>query len=123
MIAIPSTSRIISCCAAGRLKPPPRDLANHIQLGALSSCLQLVPGSISSGFCEPELVRRQPAPKHFDDEAPDGLLSVWSEDPDAGFEARLARAGFDLERDRPGRGGRRHAVYLARGRASGGGAR
>ncbi len=46
----------------------------------------------------------------------DGILAVWSEDPDAAFEHRLRRAGFDVERKRPGRGGRRHAVYLARGR-------
>jgi spermidine synthase len=44
---------------------------------------------------------------------PQGLFSVWSEDPDTGFERRLRRAGFQLERVRPGRGGRRHAVYLA----------
>jgi spermidine synthase len=42
-----------------------------------------------------------------------GVLAVWSEDPDAGFEARLTAAGFAWERRRPGRGGPRHAVYLA----------
>jgi spermidine synthase len=42
-----------------------------------------------------------------------GVLAVWSEDPDAAFERRLKRAGFDVERKRPGHGGRRHAVYLA----------
>lgn len=46
--------------------------------------------------------------------AGDGVLAVWSEDPDAGFERRLRRAGFRWERTRPGRGGRRHAVYLVR---------
>lgn len=47
---------------------------------------------------------------------PGGVLAVWSEDPDAAFERRLARAGFEVRRQRPGRGGRRHAVYLARRR-------
>jgi spermidine synthase len=46
--------------------------------------------------------------------ATEGLLAIWSEDPDAAFERRLAHAGFEVERKRPGRGGRRHAVYLAR---------
>jgi spermidine synthase len=46
-----------------------------------------------------------------------GVFAIWSEDPDAAFERRLGSAGFDVERKRPGRGGRRHAVYLARRRA------
>jgi spermidine synthase len=46
--------------------------------------------------------------------APGGLLAIWSEDPDAAFERRLGGAGFEVERSRPGRGGRRHVVYLAR---------
>jgi spermidine synthase len=44
---------------------------------------------------------------------PGGVLAVWSEDPDAGFEARLTAAGFAWERRRPGRGGPRHTLYLA----------
>ncbi len=44
----------------------------------------------------------------------DGIFAVWSEDPDKGFERRLRDAGFDFEKQRPGRGGRRHVVYLAR---------
>jgi spermidine synthase len=43
----------------------------------------------------------------------EGVLAIWSEDPDAAFEARLCRAGFSVRRQRPGRGGRRHAIYLA----------
>jgi spermidine synthase len=46
--------------------------------------------------------------------APGGVLAVWSEDTDAGFEARLGAAGFRWERRRPGRGGPRHILYLAR---------
>jgi spermidine synthase len=47
--------------------------------------------------------------------APDGVFAIWSEAPDAAFERRLARAGFvDVAVHRPGRGGRRHAVYVAR---------
>jgi spermidine synthase len=42
-----------------------------------------------------------------------GIFAVWSEDPDAAFEKRLRWAGFEIERHRPGKGGRRHAVYLA----------
>ena len=44
---------------------------------------------------------------------PDGILAIWSEAPDPLFERELGRAGFSLRRERPGRGGRRHAVYLA----------
>lgn len=46
--------------------------------------------------------------------AKDGIYAVWSEDPDRGFEGRLRQAGFRFDTLRPGRGGRRHAVYLAR---------
>jgi spermidine synthase len=44
---------------------------------------------------------------------PGGVLSVWSEDPDAAFEKRLAAAGFRVERSRPESGGPRHVVYVA----------
>jgi hypothetical protein len=56
---------------------------------------------------------------------PGGVFAVWSEEPDAAFESRLGGAGFTWERRRPGRGGPRHALYLAGaapGRASRGGA-
>jgi spermidine synthase len=43
-----------------------------------------------------------------------GVLAVWSEDPDPAFEKRLKSAGFSVNRQRPGRGGRRHMVYIAR---------
>ncbi|OGR00553.1 MAG: spermidine synthase [Deltaproteobacteria bacterium RIFOXYD12_FULL_55_16] len=43
-----------------------------------------------------------------------GVLAVWSEDPDKAFEKRLQAAGFSVARQRPGRGGRRHVVYIAR---------
>jgi spermidine synthase len=44
----------------------------------------------------------------------DGVFAVWSEDPDQAFEKRLKAAGFSVNRQRPGRGGRRHVVYIAR---------
>jgi spermidine synthase len=43
-----------------------------------------------------------------------GILAVWSEDPDAAFEKRLAAAGFRVERRKPGKGGPRHVVYVGR---------
>ncbi len=43
-----------------------------------------------------------------------GVLGVWVEAPDRGFEARLRRRGFRVETVRPGRGGLRHSVVLAR---------
>lgn len=46
--------------------------------------------------------------------ASNGVFAVWSEDPDKPFERRLTRAGFSFQQQRPGRGGRRHVVYLAR---------
>lgn len=46
--------------------------------------------------------------------APGGVFAVWSEDADAAFEKRLAVAGFEVKRERPGKGGPRHVVYVAR---------
>lgn len=43
-----------------------------------------------------------------------GIFAVWSEDPDQAFEKRLKAAGFTVHQQRPGRGGRRHVVYIAR---------
>ncbi len=43
-----------------------------------------------------------------------GVLAVWSEDPARSFEKRLKAAGFCVNRQRPGRGGRRHVVYIAK---------
>ncbi len=45
---------------------------------------------------------------------PGGMFGVWGENPDAAFEKRLTSSGFQWERLRPGRGGLRHVVYLAR---------
>lgn len=42
-----------------------------------------------------------------------GVLAVWSEEPDAAFAQRLAKAGFAVEVHRLGKP-RRHVVYLAR---------
>ncbi len=44
----------------------------------------------------------------------EGVLAVWSEDPDKAFEKRLKAAGFSVNRQRPGRGGGRHVVFIAR---------
>jgi len=44
---------------------------------------------------------------------PGGVYAVWSEEPHPPFEARLRRAGFSVERVHAGRGGARHAVYVA----------
>src|SRR5215218_2241769 len=43
-----------------------------------------------------------------------GILAVWSEEPDAAFEKALRTGGFAVERRKPGKGGPRHSVYLAR---------
>ncbi len=43
-----------------------------------------------------------------------GVFAIWSEAPDDGFEKRVKGVGFSLERRRAGKGGRSHAVYLAR---------
>jgi spermidine synthase len=42
-----------------------------------------------------------------------GVFGVWSEAPDAAFAKRLRRAGFAVEKARPGHGGLRHVVYTA----------
>jgi spermidine synthase len=44
---------------------------------------------------------------------PGGVFAVWGENPDAGFEGRLAAAGLTVRCERPGKGGYRHAVWVA----------
>jgi spermidine synthase len=46
--------------------------------------------------------------------SPGGVFAVWGENPDAAFEMRLASVGFTVDRQRPGRGGLRHVVYVGR---------
>ncbi len=43
----------------------------------------------------------------------DGVFSIWGENPDVGFEKRLAAAGFAVKCERPGKGAYRHAVWVA----------
>lgn len=45
---------------------------------------------------------------------PGGTLAVWGENPDIGFEKRLIAAGLTVRCERPGKGGYRHAVWIAR---------
>lgn len=44
---------------------------------------------------------------------PGGVLGVWGENYDEGFDKRLRSAGFSVSIKRPGRGGLLHAVFLA----------
>jgi spermidine synthase len=45
---------------------------------------------------------------------PGGVFAIWGENYDQAFDKRLSAAGFSVFSDRPGRGGLRHVVYLAR---------
>ena len=45
---------------------------------------------------------------------PGGVLGVWAEAREQHFEARLRAQGFAVESHRPGRGGLRHWIVLAR---------
>lgn len=45
--------------------------------------------------------------------AADGVFAVWGETPDEGFVRRLQSGGFAVTTERPGRGGLRHAIFLA----------
>lgn len=45
---------------------------------------------------------------------PGGLFSIWGENYDEGFDKRLCSAGFTVSHERPGRGGFRHVVFLAK---------
>ena len=45
---------------------------------------------------------------------PCGVLAVWGEQYDEGFDKRLRSVGFTVTTERPGRGGLRHVVFLAR---------
>lgn len=45
---------------------------------------------------------------------PGGVFAVWGENYDAGFEKRLGKAGFTVISERPGRGGLRHVVFVAK---------
>ncbi len=44
---------------------------------------------------------------------PGGTFAIWGENRDAPFENRLASAGFAVRCERPGKGGYRHAVWIA----------
>jgi spermidine synthase len=44
---------------------------------------------------------------------PCGVVAVWGEQYDEGFDKRLRSAGFTVTTDRPGRGGLRHVVFVA----------
>lgn len=48
-----------------------------------------------------------------------GVFGVWAEAREAQFESRLRAQGFDVESHRPGRGGLRHWIVLARRPAAG----
>lgn len=43
-----------------------------------------------------------------------GIFAVWGENYDEGFDQRLRAAGFTVTTARPGRGGLRHVVYVAK---------
>jgi len=45
---------------------------------------------------------------------PGGVFAVWGESYDAGFDRRLCDAGFKVSTSRPGKGGLRHVVFLAK---------
>lgn len=45
---------------------------------------------------------------------PGGIFTIWGEVPDAPFEERLRQGGFTVTTSRPGRGGLRHCVFVAR---------
>jgi spermidine synthase len=46
--------------------------------------------------------------------APDGILAVWTEEADPGFEERLRLVGFEFEALCPDLEGPRHVAYVAR---------
>ena len=45
---------------------------------------------------------------------PGGMFSIWGENYDESFDKRLCAAGFTVSHERPGRGGFRHVVFLAK---------
>lgn len=45
---------------------------------------------------------------------PGGVFAVWGENYDAGFDKRLCTGRFSVTSERPGRGGYRHVVFVAK---------
>lgn len=45
---------------------------------------------------------------------PGGVFTIWGENYDAGFDKRLCAGGFSVTSERPGRGGLRHVVFVAK---------
>lgn len=45
---------------------------------------------------------------------PGGTFAVWGENYDEGFSKRLSSGGFSVTCERPGKGGYRHAVFIAK---------
>jgi spermidine synthase len=58
-------------------------------------------------WSKPALQRTLAAP------APGGLFTIWAEDFDPPFVKRLQANGFAVQVHHPGKGGRRHTVYVA----------
>jgi spermidine synthase len=76
------------------------------------------PGSGTDALADP-FYGRQALKRTADALTEGGVFAVWGEAPDAGFESRMQAGGFRFDRLRPGRGGRRHVVYLGTRTASG----
>lgn len=49
---------------------------------------------------------------------PCGVVAVWGEQYDEGFDKRLKNAGFIVTTDRPGHGGLRHIIFIGRLKSS-----
>lgn len=97
-----------------------RDVAESIATARGTGRFDAILLDLSEG---PPVSRARREHPHYGDRAlarsraalrPGGVLAVWCEDPVPGFERSLHAAGFVARVVRPGRGGRRHAVYLAR---------
>lgn len=60
------------------------------------------------------LYGRQAIERSWQALSPGGVMGIWAESPDVSFESRLRSQGFVVETARPGRGGLRHWIVLAR---------
>ncbi len=90
-----------------------RRAAKGPKLDAIVVDLYLGPDDARGGDAHP-LYGRAMLRNVADALTPGGVYSVWSEEESPSFARRLASLGFSVTVERPGGGGPRHAVYVAR---------
>ena len=87
--------------------------SNRVEYDAIVLDLFEGPHAKTDATSDP-LYGKKAIARTWDALAPGGVLGVWAEAAEQKFEHRLRTQGFEVETLRPGRGGLRHWIVLAR---------